>query len=565
MAAPTVILRQKNLVLSPEDGSSSFSSEFNPVVAGLANGGFVAAWDDFLPATVDPDQSVTTVWRAFGGNGAPQGKAARPVSRNLTGDFGGLEAAVALSADRVALAWDAGNQAGSRVGVRLVDPGTGALVGREFSISAPGRGTGQDILLHGLVPLTGGRAGLLYVDRQNATPFRSQLRLAVIGSDGRRQSDVVLLQMGDFSSPSLASLGQPDTVTALLGPNAGVIAVLTRDPLSNAIALRFFDSRGRTALAPLNIGDTGGRSPLVTPLADGGAAVVWGAPDGAADSLYRVLRVSAQGKSSGTPAEIPLSGGFFGSADAIGLPDGGLLLAATVVAPGGGFRSEIAVQRVTAGGRRDGAQLSLSNPLTSYASPQLTRCGDGTVVVAYTDNAQIVASRLRLGRTAPSAILREAASGRLRDSQAVEGFAGRTAGDALIGGETSERLVVGVGRDPLRGSLGNGRPLGELDDDVLMGRPGRDRYVFTPQDLGDSDRIVGWEKGDRIRFQGLGAVTFLGADPFPGGAGLTGVRVVSGGGGTVVQLDDGDRDAFADLSIRVDGAATLRASDFLLG
>lgn len=565
MAAPTVIARQASLVVSPEDGTSQFGSEYNPVVTGLANGGFVAAWDEFLTTATDADGGVTTVWRTFGGDGKARGKAAQPASGDLSGDFGGLAAAVSFTSGRVALAWDAGNQSRSRVGVQFFNPSTGTAVGEEFTIAAPGRGSGQDILLQGLVPLPGHQAGLMYVDRQEL--FNTKLRLAVLGSDGRLRSDVELLQQSFPTGPALASLGAPDTVTSLQGRNAGVIAVLTRDPLSNDIGLRFFNTTGRPAFASLTIGNTGGFSPFLTPLANGGVAVIWGAPDSAGGTVYRVVRVNPAGAMRGAPAEIPLPGGFYGSAAGIGLPDGGLLLAATVLASGGAFRSEIAVQRVTANGRRDGGPLTLADPSISYADPQLTRCGDGTVVVAYEDGQQILATRLALSPSRPlraGPILGDAGTSTLRGSAVDARSDGRAVNDLRLGRDGRDRLTGGDGSDRLQRGRGGDRRRGGVGDDVLTGGAGRDIDTFTPKDRGGVDRLRGWERGDRIAFEALGPVAFRPAGRFPGGEGAAAVRELSASGRPLLQVDSGDADARSIFSNRFDSLVPLGASDFLL-
>lgn len=565
MAAPTVIARQAGLVLSPEDGTSRFGSEYNPVVTGLADGGFVAAWDEFLTPATDADGGVTTVWRAFGGDGKARGKAARPASGDLSGDFGGLAAAVSFADGRVALAWDAGDLSRSRVGMQVFNPRSGAAVGQEFTLAAPGRGSGQDILLQGLVPLPGQQAGLIYVDRQEL--FNTRLRLAVLGSDGRLRSDVELLQQSVPTGPALASLGAPDTVTGLQGRNAGVIAVLTRDPLSNAIGLRFFHTNGRPAFDTLTIGNTGGFSPFLTPLANGGVAVIWGAPDSAGGTLYRVVRVNAAGAIRGTAAEIPLPGGFYGSAAGIGLPDGDLLLAATVLAPGGSFRSEIAVQRVAPNGRRDGGPLTLADPSISYADPQLTHCGDGSVVVAYEDGQQILATRLALPPARPlvaKAIRGDADHDSLRDGGSLRGSGDRAVNDLRPGRDGRDRLTGGGGSDRLQGSRGGVRLRGGAGDDLLTGGAGKDTDTFMRKDWGGLARRHAWERGDRIAQEGLGPVAILAAERVPGGQGTAPLQVLNTSGRTLLQVDSGDADPRGDVSIRFGCQAPLQASDVLL-
>lgn len=567
MAAPSVIATQARLLLSIEDGSSAPGAEYNPAVSGLADGGFVAVWDDFLPSASDADGGTTTVVRAFSANGKPRGLAALPVIVDRQGDFGGLEAVVTLLGGRVAVAWDAGDATGSRLGARILNPKNGAGVGEALTIEGPARGSGRDILLHGLVPLPDGSAGVLYVNREEESA--NALRLAVLKPDGRRGADVLLLRQG-IVDPFVTTLGAVDTLTVLQGVNAGVIAVLTREPFNNAIGVQFFESSGDTVLPPVNVGDTGGFSPILAATADGGVAVLWGAPGSTGANLYRLLRIDANGDSNDTPLDIQLDGGFFGSQDLLGLPDGGLLLATTAVATDAGFRSEIVLQRLSATGGLDGDPVVLGDPNVSYADPQLSLSGDDQVVVTYEESGnQILATRLDLNTPEPvtpaPTIVGTAGDNTLRGTPADDRIDGRAGHDQIIGLAGDDRLIGGSGRDQLLGGLGDDTLIGGAGKDLLKGGAGRDIYTFNRSDRGGSDRLVGWQNGDRISLEGLGRVAFLGRDRFPGGAGEAAVRVLLGSAGTLVQVDSGDRDGRTDFSIQFDRNLSLLSTDFLLG
>lgn len=575
MATPRVIEKLARIVVSPEDGSSNGGAEYNPAIAGLSKGGFVAVWDDFLPVSLDADGSVTTMVRLIGKQGASIAGPARPVSRNLKGAFGGLEAVVSLGAGLVAVAWDAGDTADSRVGAQLFEARTGAAVGPELSITSPGRGSGRDNLLHGLVALPGGRAGVLYVNRDKAFQFETELRLVVLTAEGVSGPEVVLLRQssGNVDAPFVASLGSGSASSALQGSNAGVFAVLTRKPLSNTYGVQFFTTTGEEALPAVPIGDTGGYPPILVSTVDGGAALAWGAPDSSNGTRYTMQRLDASGALQGPARTVALPGNFYGSEDLLGLPDGGLLLAATTLASGGGFRSEIALQRFDAEGNPDGEPLILKDDNVSYNDPRLTLSGEADVIVAYEESGnQILATGLTLSAGKPDTpvapsqpILGTDAADRLRGTPGQDVLDGRGGNDVISGLADNDRLLGGAGQDRLDGGSGNDTLIGGADNDVLIGGSGRDVYRITAADAGGRDSLLGWEKGDRISLEGLGSVRFLGSDPFPGGGGAAAVRVLVGRTSTVVQFDSGDADNRPDAVLQLDRAPALRASDFLLG
>jgi Ca2+-binding RTX toxin-like protein len=135
--------------------------------------------------------------------------------------------------------------------------------------------------------------------------------------------------------------------------------------------------------------------------------------------------------------------------------------------------------------------------------------------------------------------------------------------DVLTGSFGRDTLVGGSGNDALRGGPGNDRLIGGQGRDTLVGGTGNDVFVFTAADSGSEDLISGWETGDRIDFDGLGQVSFLGSNPFTGGAGAA-VRVYTNSNQTFIEVDTSDADAIANFVIRIDSVVTLSASDFIL-
>ena len=600
MPAPVVIATQSSIVVSPEDGSSRSSSAYNPHVAGLVNGQFVAIWDDFLPQSnppqnypyaLDPDGQVSTMVRVFGANGAGLGLAA-PVSADLSGNFGGGASVITLSNGNIAVMWNANNLTTqtSRVGAQIYDGRTGTAIGGEITITG---NSALDVISYGLVALSDGAAGVLYLDR---TGSDTELRIRTVNADGSAGTDSLLAL-----NPALPSSGPTDQIVALEGSNAGMLALLTRAPIGGALGVMFFRTDGTEALAPANLGAFPGTDLSMEALADGGLAVAYiqsGTSSG--PTVVRILRVNADGTPSGDdPLDISFEGQSFGVIDILTLNDGGLLLAANTYVGGKG---QIHIQRITSNGTPDGNAVVIADVNKSFTRPELSLSGDGSVVVVYESGDPlfgdaIAATRFDLGL--PASLVGTAAPDRLTGLSGNDTLSGGAGSDTLDGGTGNDVLLGGAGRDFLDGGAGNDRLDGGLLNDVLTGGfgqdtliggngndvlragPGLDRliggqgrdtliggtgadvFVFTKADIGAQDLISGWETGDRIDFDGLGPVTFLGSDAFPGGAGAA-VRVYNTGNETFVEVDTGDTDAIANFTIRIDSVVSLSAGDFIL-
>ncbi len=164
----------------------------------------------------------------------------------------------------------------------------------------------------------------------------------------------------------------------------------------------------------------------------------------------------------------------------------------------------------------------------------------------------------------------------------LTGTAGRSGtGNALaneiIGNSGGNQLDGVAGNDTIRGLDGADRITGGLGADSLYGGTGADRFIYVS--TADStyattgrDMIYDFSQadGDRIDLSVIDANTAAGGNQAFSGtiaASFTGIsgqiRAYVSGGDTYVQADvNGDRSA--DLSIRIDGAFTLTATDFIL-
>lgn len=162
---------------------------------------------------------------------------------------------------------------------------------------------------------------------------------------------------------------------------------------------------------------------------------------------------------------------------------------------------------------------------------------------------------------------------RLRGSAFDDHLTGANGDDLLSGGAGNDNLTGLRGRDALFGGAGDDRIIGGEGSDYIEGDAGADTFIYSFEHevgFGKADLIVDFSsaEGDRIDLQGIavlyGHAVFIGTAQFSGlGLGHPEVRAVSQGGQTSVFLDI-DGSGSADLQIRMTGAITLTAGDFVL-
>lgn len=138
-------------------------------------------------------------------------------------------------------------------------------------------------------------------------------------------------------------------------------------------------------------------------------------------------------------------------------------------------------------------------------------------------------------------------------------------GEAIIGLDSSDRIIGSNDRDLIAGLKGNDRLFGAGGGDLLIGGKGTNRYLYTdtsdsPDSEGKRDKIVGFGKKDRINLRPLldsGDLTFIDGAKFSGSAGEVRFKKETLG----VDLDG---DKAADLAVLMPGTDALKASNLLL-
>lgn len=147
-----------------------------------------------------------------------------------------------------------------------------------------------------------------------------------------------------------------------------------------------------------------------------------------------------------------------------------------------------------------------------------------------------------------------------------------------IHGNAGNNTINGAGGDDvLRGNNGDDRLIGAAGADTLYGGAGADAFVLLrltdsgyPVALRDTIKDFSSAQGDRIDLSAIDAdvgtvandaFTFRGTGAFTG---VPGQLRFSSGGNVAIVFGDVDGDRLADFAIRVEGTATLTASNFVL-
>lgn len=104
------------------------------------------------------------------------------------------------------------------------------------------------------------------------------------------------------------------------------------------------------------------------------------------------------------------------------------------------------------------------------------------------------------GGSGNDVLLGNSAANTLTGANGGDSLVGRAGDDVLLGGNGKDALLGGAGSDSLNGGSGKDVLNGGAGDDTLAGGSDLDTFVFTD---GGSDRIIGYEKGEKLDLSDL--------------------------------------------------------------
>ncbi|OYW16050.1 MAG: hypothetical protein B7Z39_02945 [Novosphingobium sp. 12-64-8] len=220
--------------------------------------------------------------------------------------------------------------------------------------------------------------------------------------------------------------------------------------------------------------------------------------------------------------------------------------------------------------------------LIGGAGNDTLRGGAGIDTVTYESASAAVSVDLSLARGNARSVKGDAAGIGVDLIEETETVIGSRYGDRITGDGEANRLEGAGGNDRLAGGGGVDLLIGGAGRDTVAGGAGNDRFVFAEGDFGGStmttaDIITDWAKGDRIDLRGVDAdfraaaaaagdqaFAFLGTAAFNTGDSAIGELRYETSGKTTWIMGDQNGDGLADFLIRLDGAHTLIAADFML-
>lgn len=581
MSTPTPVAGQANLLLSPEDGTSRPSNESNADVIGLQDGSFVAIWRDSLhnrytaptgyAHAIDPDSGETIMFRRFGSDGSALGPA-QPIMGNLDGSVltSGI---VALDNGLVAIGWGVLDESspglGTRIAARFVNPETGQIVAPDIEIASSDHPSLYDgVVFREIVALSGGRAAVLFVDSKSP----ASIKMTMIDADGTAGTTATLKPWSGLLHPG------GDVATALRGPNADVVAIALRyadyyTPAHGTL-IDFFHLDGSSALRPIALGYTGyDVAPVIAALPNGGIAVAYPRSTKPNLSVFSVALFDANGVAIGEKTDVTFPASYMDFLELLALPDGGVVLAASVYRDGDAFTL---AQRFTAKGELDESVFQISDRVPARPNwpgqpgevdtAQLAVAGEHGFVAVWTDHSEQLSSihATRFSTLAPGLnkvgdgtaemMVGGAGADTLDGGGGADSISGAGDPDRLAGGAGADTVVGGNSDDTIFGGSHNDHLFGDAGADSLAGGSGGDRLsggigndILTGDAAGD--RLLGGAGADSLD-GGDGNDTLLGedgADRMSGGAGRDWMRgghgndIIEGGVGLDrIEGDDGD-------------------------
>ena len=315
----------------------------NAVVAKLAGGGFVVAFEDRQPFSDGSGSSIR--YQVYGADGAPIGQSRLA---NLTMNLDQSRPSVAgLEGGGFVITWtDASQSGGDTAGAAVrgqLFTAAGDLSGTEFLVNTI---TFRDQSDSNVVALAGGGFAVLWEDASPQGVFNGSVSREDLGTDIAIQifsssaSKVGPQRVVDSMTPpptyvfgdGNGTVTAQDPVAVLL--EGGAIAVAWRD-FDGYVKTRLLNADGTPSTAVFNVGDwsgTGHPAPAIVALADGGYAVSWttngdGLPDGSGSGiLTRVFGADGSPQGVEFQANSTTAGNQLGST-MLAFEDGGFLVA----------------------------------------------------------------------------------------------------------------------------------------------------------------------------------------------------------------------------------------------
>jgi Ca2+-binding RTX toxin-like protein len=468
----------------------------SPVIAGLADGRFVAAWEDESGTLGDSSLSGIHA-QVFNADGS---KAGAEFLVNTTTNAEQYHAkAAGLMDGRFVITWNDRSK-GTDIDVRAqVFNADGTKSGGEFILSTQAADVQSEATITAL------HDGNFVAAWRTRSAGGDDVHAQAFKPDGTKSDNEFLVNAaspGNRSEPVIAALS-----------NDGRYVIAWRDQIPQAeadIHAQIFNAGGSTFGPELTV-DAAAASdsqPEITPLANGGFVVSW-TRFFAGDSDIRAQVFDANGATSSAAFLVSTTAGRQREPSLAALPDGRFVAAWTDSSQSGGDTSHDAIRaRVfNANGTTSGAEFLVNTTTISYqAKPSITVLADGRFVIGWTDESQTGGDQSSEAVRAQIFDPRESAI-QLKGTNLNDDNIGTKFEDVMKGGGGDDHLEGAGFPDTLDGGDGNDTLVGGAYDDLLLGGAGDDTAVYS-KDLAlyvvlehGSDRVSvhGADSGDVLR------------------------------------------------------------------
>jgi Ca2+-binding RTX toxin-like protein len=491
--------------------------QYRPVVAGLANGGFVIAWQDASGASGDVSDDIRTdVYNAFGGRGGET--IANLDTADPTQFITGAQSNPAVSNagnGRYVVAWvDAGNT-GDDLNNRAV----------QFRVFEANGAPATDII-------TANSTTALSQDQPSVATLADGKIVVTWTSEIVADSGARDVIRRVFNADGTPATGEQTVNTQKLSDQgfsqvkavAGGFAVVWSDGYVASVDdkpdtyIRFYNSSGAATSPPILANEAVARQPnelRFVELTNGNILLVW---------TEEATAAPGDGSGSAIRAQIyNPGGGFFGPAFRVNttvlndqsdpevarLKDGKFVVVWTDKSQSAGDPSFAAVrmQIFDISGAKLGDEIVVAeNTLFEQQNPTVTSLVDGRFVVAWEDRSQQTGDlegfsvRARFFDARTAAIVQNG-------SNAGDSYRGTSFNDTLNGLGGNDTLAGGAGNDTLLGGFGLDLLLGDVGDDILKGEGGNDDLFGGA----GNDTLEGGSGNDEL-FGGAGTNSLKGGD-----------------------------------------------------
>ncbi len=470
----------------------TFNSQYDPALAVLAGGRFVATW-----YSLDAGDSSGRCIRArlYGGDGTAIGD---DFVVNSTVSNDQVRPVVhGLPDGRFVVAWesdDTGDGSFGCIRARIFDS-DGSATGPDFVVNSTTSGH------QGAPSIMSLSDGRFVVAWASAEPAGGVIRARVFASDGTSESHDFVVNTtpaGTLARASVVALSDERFIVAWESPDSG-------DGSLGCIRARLFNRDGSAVGSDFIVNSTNTsnqQAPEITALPDGRFLAVWFSYD-TGDGASTCIRARFF-NSDGTPAgndfivNSATQGSQWEPAVAT-LADGRLAIAWISDDSGAGTFNCVRIRIFNADGTANGDDFIANTTLVgNQGFPRLAALPDGRLSVIWdsADTGDGSGTCIRMQVFDPRVFVGTAADETWRGGSLIDTIAGGLGGDTLRGegGDDlvngdggSDTLFGGTGNDRLFGGTGNDTLDGGSDNDWLYGNDGNDTI------LGDtgSDFLIG--------------------------------------------------------------------------